>query len=590
MELSDYLRVLRAHWTGVVALILASIAAAALFNLTQPKVYAANATGFVSAGNDSNPALGSVADTLAKSRAKSYVDIAKSRATAQGVIDELSLQASPAALIGNISVDQPLDTVLIKITARASTPIESQQLADAWVKALAKQVAQVENPSGKGTASLKIVPIEAAALPTAPISPRTQLNLLIGLVIGVLLGLAYALIRNQLDRRLRSSSAVEKQFGVTVVGAIPAANDLSHDPGKPGRHRRTAALRQAAARPSPPRPSASSRTNLQFMDVDNPPRIIVMTSPQQGDGKSTIAANLAAALAVTGERVTLLDGDLRRPNVAESFGLVEGAGLTDVLVGRVEVDDVAQYHPDYPNLRVLAAGGTPPNPSELLGSQTMRNLLRSLAEETIVIVDAPPLLPVTDAAVLTAVADGAFVVISSGKTLDSELGAALGALEAVHGKALGVIFNRVARRDSQSGYYGGYYQSTAARPRRASPPALPRCPPEPSDGSQRAAGGSDRRRAAGRSREGGGSQRPGVTRPGRAASAARPAPLSPLRRDQRHRPSLTSHRLSPRTGRATLRRALELGAHLLVDRLRHRARGRRVPGRAVGPCARRRTT
>jgi Mrp family chromosome partitioning ATPase len=92
----------------------------------------------------------------------------------------------------------------------------------------------------------------------------------------------------------------------------------------------------------------------------------------------------------------------------------------------------------------------------------MRNLLRTLAEDTIVIVDAPPLLPVTDAAVLTAVSDGAFVVISSGKTLDSELGAALGALEAVKGKALGVIFNRVARRDSASGgYYGGYYQSTA---------------------------------------------------------------------------------------------------------------------------------
>ena len=147
--------------------------------------------------------------------------------------------------------------MLIKITARASTPIESQQLADAWVKALAAQVAQVEHPSGKGTASLKIVPIEAAALPTAPISPRTQLNLLIGLVIGVLLGLAYALIRNQLDRRLRSSTAVEKQFGVTVVGAIPAANDLSHDPGSqpPSPY---GSAPPSCGLPSPPRPSASS--------------------------------------------------------------------------------------------------------------------------------------------------------------------------------------------------------------------------------------------------------------------------------------------------------------------------------------------
>jgi capsular exopolysaccharide synthesis family protein len=253
---------------------------------------------------------------------------------------------------------------------------------------------------------------------------------------------------------------VEKQFGVTVVGAIPAASDLDHLPGKPA----GIAVQQRSQRLRPSEAAEAFRklrTNLQFMDVDNPPRIIVMTSPQQGDGKSTIAANLAAALAVSGERVTLLDGDLRRPNVAESFGLVEGAGLTDVLVGRAEVDDVAQYHPDYPNLRVLAAGGTPPNPSELLGSQTMRKLLKALAEDTIVIIDAPPLLPVTDAAVLTAVADGAFVVISSGKTLDSELGAALGHLEAVRGKALGVIFNRVARRDSSSGYYGGYYQSTA---------------------------------------------------------------------------------------------------------------------------------
>src|SRR3954451_16859156 len=108
MELSAYLRVLRAHWTGVVALILASIAAAALFNITQPEVYAANATGFVSAGNDSNPALGSVADTLAKSRAKSYADIAQSRATAQGVIDDLGLRDTPSSLIGSISVDQPI--------------------------------------------------------------------------------------------------------------------------------------------------------------------------------------------------------------------------------------------------------------------------------------------------------------------------------------------------------------------------------------------------------------------------------------------------------------------------------------------------
>ena len=461
MELSDYLRVLRSHWVGVVALVVAGVCAAAVFNLTQPQVYAANATGFVSAaGSDNNPALGSVADTLAKSRAKSYVDIARSRATAQGVIDELGLEDTPSALIGRISVEQPLDTVLIKITAQAAQPLLAQQLADAWVTALADQVAEIENPSGRGQGALQVVPIEAAALPTAPVSPRVELNLLIGGVIGVLLGIAYALLRNQLDRRLRSSAEVERQFGVTVAGAIPTASELAQSDGagpvavqdRAGGQRRSESAEAFR----------KLRTNLQFMDVDNPPRIIIITSPQQGDGKSTIAANLAGALAVSGESVMLIDGDLRRPTVADKFGLVEGAGLTDVLIGRVDVDDVTQEHPDYPNLQILAAGGTPPNPSELLGSMTMRNLLKDLSARSMVIVDAPPLLPVTDAAVLTAVADGAFVVISSGKTLDSELRDALGNLEAVRGRALGVIFNRVPRRDAQSGYYGGRYEQSAA--------------------------------------------------------------------------------------------------------------------------------
>ena len=150
---------------------------------------------------------------------------------------------------------------------------------------------------------------------------------------------------------------------------------------------------------------------------------------------------------MTGEQVTLVDGDLRRPNVAESFGLVEGAGLTDVLVGRVERRGRRAVPPRLPQpARSWPPAATPPEPERAARARRRcATCCDSLAEETIVIVDAPPLLPVTDAAVLTAVADGAFVVISSGKTLDSELGAALGALEAVRGKALGVIFNRVAR-------------------------------------------------------------------------------------------------------------------------------------------------
>jgi tyrosine-protein kinase len=469
VELTDYLRVVRAYWRGVSAFVLLGVALAAAVSLVQPKVYQADASGFVSAGTSSTTGEASVGDSLAKSRAASYVDLAKSRATAQTVIDELGLSVAPASLIGRVSVTQPLDTVLIKVSARAQDPRAAQQLADAWVQALKTQVDGVENPGGASSQALRIVPIESAALPAAPVSPNTERNIALGLVAGLLLGLAYAVLRSQLDRKLRRAEDVEREFGVTVAAAIPASPALARKKGG-----LVPLVVMGGARPGhDPVHSAEAflklRTNLQFMDIDNPPRVIVVTSPLPGDGKSTVAANLAAALSMADRRVVLIDGDLRRPVVAESFGLVEGAGLTDVLIGRVDFGDVAQRVAALPNLLVLAAGGTPPNPSELLGSKAMRRLLDWLADSGYtVIIDAPPLLPVTDAAVLTASADGALVTVTAGQTLDTQLTAALGSLHAVQGHTLGVVLNRVSPKAADSGYYGGYYGTEESLPRSGS--------------------------------------------------------------------------------------------------------------------------
>jgi capsular exopolysaccharide synthesis family protein len=463
VELSDYLRVVRAYWRGVTVLVLLGVVAAAGFSLVQPKVYQADAAGFVSAGTSTNAGEASVGDTLAKSRATSYVDLATSRATAQDVIDELGLKVAPASLIGSITVTQPLDTVLIKVGARAATPREAQQLADAWVRALKHQVDQVENPTGTSTQALRVVPIESAALPAQPVSPNTKRNVGLGFVGGLVLGIAYALLRSQLDRKLRRAEDIEAEFGVTVAASVPAS---------PAMVRRVGGLVPLVVLDGPRKyndPVHSSeailklRTNLQFMDIDNPPRVIVVTSPLPGDGKSTIAANLAAALSLSDRRVVLIDGDLRRPVVAESFGLVEGAGLTDLLIGRVKFADVAHHVGALPNLTILAAGGTPPNPSELLGSKAMGRLLDKLADTGYtVIIDAPPLLPVTDAAVLTASADGALVVVSAGQTVDSQLASALGSINAVQGHTLGVVLNKVSPKSVDGGNYGGYYKAATA--------------------------------------------------------------------------------------------------------------------------------
>jgi len=466
MELRDYVRVLRTYWRGVLVVVSLGVIAASVYTFTQPKVYAANSTGFVTTGQSDNPALASVNDQLAQSRATSYVDIAKSRATARDAAKDLGLNVDPAALVGKISVTQPLNTVLLQITAKASSPAAARDLADAWGKALATQVASIEDPNQPNAAGIpKVIPVDQAELPKSPVSPVPSRNLFLGFVVGCLLALAYAVVRGNLDRRLQSVEEIEKR-GIAVAGLVPTAKFLQRST----RDR----VRVAVAEGGPKEGHAAAaeafrklRTNLTYMGVDNPPRVIVVTSPNASDGKSTVAANLAAALASTGQNVVPLDADLRRPNVAPAFGLPEGVGLTTALVGQISLQDALQLTSEESGLRVLGAGSIPPNPSELLGTKAMEHLVEELRADHHVIIDAPPLLPVTDAAVLARIADGALLVVAAGKTLDTELDASLEALRAVNANVLGAVMNRAGYL-ATGYYYAGYYGSTNSGRRRTS--------------------------------------------------------------------------------------------------------------------------
>jgi capsular exopolysaccharide synthesis family protein len=175
------------------------------------------------------------------------------------------------------------------------------------------------------------------------------------------------------------------------------------------------------------------------------------------EGQSTVTANLAVTMAAAGENVVVVDGDLRRPTLVDVFDLVPGVGVTDVLSGAARLEDVLQRWGALPNLAVLGSGRVPPNPSELLGSKAMESLLQTLAEDAIVLIDAPPLLPVTDAAVLSRVSDGAIIVVRTGKTTQDQLGKSLGNLQKVRGRILGSVLNYVpmSGRDAYS-YYGTY--------------------------------------------------------------------------------------------------------------------------------------
>lgn len=449
MELTDYLRILRANWIALTAAILAGLLAAGLWSVLQPKVFTADASGYVAAAGSTDIGSSMVGNQLAQSKVRSYVDIGSWRSVAEHAITSLGLNESPESVIDRVSVTNPTDTVVLRVTAEGNSPEAARDLAEAWIRGMITEIDKIEGSDGE-TPAVRLVPGDSARLPTAPSSPNTRMNLVLGALLGLLLGMGYAMVRERLDQRIRNPEGVEKATGVSVVGAIPLRQ------GEP----EASLVVNADARVPDQAVSEAFRglrTNLQYMSVDDPPRAIVVTSSLPQDGKSFTAANLAIALAQTGQSIILVDADLRRPRQASMFGLLDDAGLSDVLASRATAADLLQGVDGTPNLCVLAAGPIPPNPSELLGSERMRGLIETLTREAFVVIDSPPLLPVTDAAVLSTRTDGALVVVSTGKTTYQELESALGLLTRANGRALGVVMNRIPRSGAGALHYGYQY-------------------------------------------------------------------------------------------------------------------------------------
>lgn len=382
-------------------------------------------------------------------------------------IEALGISANPDALRSRINVTNPPDTATLRVSASAPTPTEARDLAEAWVTAIGVQVTELENANiDPATGEQSIVTfrsLDSAQLPSSPSSPDVQLAVMIGLAVGAAVAIGYALLRNIFDRRIQSTAVVEEETGRPVIGTIPLYDKLSDGnriiTSAGGNDMGSASESEYAVAEA----LRELRTNLQFMNIDNPPRAMVITSALPGEGKSTITANMANTIAASGQRVVVIDGDLRRPTMAETFGLLPGVGLTDVLIGNAKLGEVLQPWGETGNLWVLGAGKTPPNPSELLGSDALHHVIEALSRHAIVLIDAPPLLPVTDAAILTARTDGALVVSRARKTTYEALNAALANLERVKGHPLGIILNGVPRKGVKADGYGYNYRSYYGR-------------------------------------------------------------------------------------------------------------------------------
>jgi len=456
MRLRDYGNAFRRYWLAILLMIAVGAGVGFGWAKLQTPVYQADASGYITAGTkfDTSTFSPGQVDGLAKAKVPTYLDMATWRSVAERAGEEIGSKLSPEALAQLITVENPQGTAILKISARAATPEAARDIASAWVTALAAEIDRVEGDGNPESAELTIKLGESASLPSSPVFPDTRLAMIVGVVLGLGGGIAFALVRAMADRRLRTAADVEQRLHIPVAGTLPDVGSLAdgHRLYRPGDVAEDAKAQRAdfAVRES----LRMLRTNLQFMNVDNPPRRIVVTSALPGEGKSTVAANLAGTLAANGAHVILVDGDLRRPTVADSTGVDGAVGLTDVLAGRLEITDALRRVQGVPNLLVLPAGTLPPNPSELAGSERMHKLLADLAKHAIVIIDAPPLLAVTDGAVLTRAADGALIVVSAGHTSYDTVDDAVAVLEKIHGHVLGVVLNRVAVPNA--GAYGAY--------------------------------------------------------------------------------------------------------------------------------------
>lgn len=445
MDLRDYFKVLRRRWPSIVliAIILGGLAGG--LSALETPMYASNARLFVSTSGSTDASL-LQGGQFSEQRVKSYADLISSRELAERVISDLDLTMTPTELSGRVSAQVSLETVNMTLTAIDTDPRRAQQIVQVYAEQLVDMVRELETPQGGATAPIKATIVDAASLPSSPVSPQPERNVALGIAVGLALGIGLSLLRHTLDTRVTSVSDVAEISDRPVLGAIAYDAAAKDTP-----------LVSSLA-PHSPRAEAFRvlRTNLQFVDVDSVHKVFVVTSAIPEEGKTATAVNVAISLAHAGVRTLLIEGDLRRPRAAQRLGLDGAIGLTSALVGRVAWQDAILSH-DGTGLDFLGAGPVPPNPAELLQSKAMQDTLADLREKyDVVIIDAPPLLPVTDAALLAARADGALLVIRHGKVTRDQIKLSVERLNQVDARLMGVVMNMTPTKGRGYGYGYGY--------------------------------------------------------------------------------------------------------------------------------------
>lgn len=462
LDLLDMFNILRRRWWLVLVcfLIATTISAVVTFNFITP-VYKAETTLFSGKELNGIASLDLSALSLDQKLVTDYREIVLSRNVAKQIINERGLSMSVETFQSRVSLEPVSDSRFFKISFESTVPKLSMDVTNALGRVIiekAEEIIDVKN----------VIVIDLAELPKAPIKPNKMLNIAIAALLGLMFGVFLVYLMELLDRTLKTDRDVEKHLGLSTIGEIPLFEGedrrnskhfafLPRKTRKDKKDKKDYISKSLISILDPKEPAAeayrSLRTNIGYTSVDKQVQVIAITSAGPAEGKSTTVANLAISLAQVGKKVLVIDCDLRKAKIHKYFSIPNDYGVTDIIVNKYEINEAIKKVKEVDNLYVICSGAVPPNPSELLESKKMGELLDRVRKDyDIILIDTPPVGQLTDAAILGKHADGILLIVASGETHIDVAKHAKSTLEKIDAKILGVIITKI-----NGGIRGSYY-------------------------------------------------------------------------------------------------------------------------------------
>ncbi|MGV0773095.1 polysaccharide biosynthesis tyrosine autokinase [Mycobacterium syngnathidarum] len=452
LTVRDFARILRTRTKTICGtIIIAVLCALAYVALATPQ-YEATTRLFVSTASEGPGTEVNNAGMFAERRVLSYTELLTGGILAQRTIDKLGLDMSAAELQQKITATTPTGTVLIDVTVQDPSPTRARDIANTLSDEFVIMAAGLERPTptdqpNARVPNARVVVQQRADTPQVPVSPKKATTVALSIVLGAVLGTVLAMIRDFLDNTIKRPETVERTTGVGLVGDIPF--DGEHDGPLISFGDDGSTIADSFR---------ELRIGLQFLEVGNSvekPRVVMVTSPVPGEGRTTTALNLAIALVEADYTVAIVDADLRHPQVGSSLNIGDAGGLTSVLTGRTPLREALQ-ETRFPRLSVLTAGAVPPNPTKLLGSQAAREIFGELGRQFDYVVIDSPSLQTTDAAILAGSSQGVLMIVRSGRTKRQQLAQAMNTLERAGAPVLGAVLTmsgtKKRNRTRQSGH------------------------------------------------------------------------------------------------------------------------------------------